>query len=366
MQAPLAIAVVLIVLALGAVCLLAPPWWQRAALVPLSIGLVAVAGMVVVRGCRMVQVAALVAVAIAWTQRDLPAQLPQPAVVVILPPDAEGHESVVAPKTVLDQLVVTPRSPGVVLSSSSYAMSADSVGARVVATYIVNALDDGPAVATLPLADARLEKVTVNKAAAFPIAPRPGSYAIPLPGKGRREIEVVFAVPYSGTDPDRELRFGVPECPVMRLKADLPGEARQAQVVGRIGRLTMTGGERVRLEVDMGAVKSLHIRWREGAGGQATVKVREGCIWDVSEAGAELTASYLARVDRGTISSLQFEIPAELDVLGVTTRSLDPTGVAAMREWTLGKEAAGLLPLAHRLPGADHRSGAGGPHWLAA
>ena len=110
----------------------------------------------------------------------------------------KGTSSVVAPKTVLDQLVVTPRSPGVVLSSSSYAIEADSVGGAVVATYIVNALDDGPAVATLPLADARLEKVTVNKAAAFPIAPRPGSYAIPLPGKGRHEIEVVFAVPYSG------------------------------------------------------------------------------------------------------------------------------------------------------------------------
>ena len=106
-QAPLAIAVVLIVLALAR-CACSPHPGGNAALVPLSIGLVAVAGMVVVRGCRMVQVAVLVAVAIAWTQRDLPAQLPQPAVVVILPPDAEGHESVVAPKTVLDQLVVTP------------------------------------------------------------------------------------------------------------------------------------------------------------------------------------------------------------------------------------------------------------------
>ena len=112
------------------------------------------------------------------------------------------------------------------------------------ATYIVNALDDGPAVATLPLADARLEKVTVNKAAAFPIAPRPGSYAIPLPGKGRHEIEVVFAVPYSGTDPDRELRFGVPECPVTAPEGRSSRRSRQAQVVGRIGRLTMTGGER--------------------------------------------------------------------------------------------------------------------------
>ena len=286
------------------------------------------------------------AVAIAWTQRDLPAQLPQPAVVVILPPDAEGRESVVAPKTVLDQLVVTPRSPGVVLSSSSYAMTADSVGARVVATYIVNALDDGPAVATLPLADARLEKVTVNKAAAFPIAPRPGSYAIPFLERAGTRSKSCSRSRTRGLTPIESCRFGVPECPVTRLKADLPGEARQAQVVGRIGRLTMTGGERVRLEVDMGAVKSLHIRWREGAGGQATVKVREGCIWDVSEAGAELTASYLARVDRGTISSLQFEVPAELDVLGVTTRSLDPTGVAAMREWTLGKKRPAFAPCA--------------------
>lgn len=341
----LAIAVVGIMLALGATSLLAPPWWQHAAVIPLSIGLVVVAAMVVVRGSRLVQVAVLVAVTGALTQSDLPAQLSPPALVVVLPPDAEGREFIVAPKTVLDQLIVMPHSPGVVLSSSNYAMTADAAGARVVATYIVNALDDGPAVATLSLADARLEKVTVNKATAFPVAPRPGIYSIPLPGRGRHEIEIVSTVPFSGTGSDRELRFGVPECPVTRLAVDLPGTARQVQVVGRIGRQTMTGGDRVQLQAEVGAVKSLHIRWREGGEGQATVKVREGCIWDLTETGAELTACYLARVEPGTISSLQFSIPAELDVLGVTARSLDPAGVAALREWTLGKEATGFRPL---------------------
>ena len=169
----------------------------------------------------------------------------------------------------------------------------------MVAKFTAYVLGEGEVVATLPLADARLEKVTVNKAPAFPAAPRPGMYTVPLSGKGRHEIEVSFAVPLGGTGPERELRFGVPECPATRITADLPASARQVQVVGRVGRRSSVDGDRVRLEAEVGAVKLLHLRWREGTGGTATVKVREGCVWELTEAGAELTASYLVRVEPG-------------------------------------------------------------------
>src|SRR5262249_55431034 len=148
-------------------------------------------------------------------------------------------------------------------------------------------------VATLPLADAKLERVTVDGTAAHPTSPRPGVYAVPLPGPGWHKIEVRFAAPVTGTGTERELRFGVPDGPVAKVTAELPAGVKQAQVVGRVGRQSVTAGERVRLEADAGAVKAVAVRWRDGVGGAASLKVREGCVWDVSESGAELTACYV-------------------------------------------------------------------------
>jgi hypothetical protein len=82
-----------------------------------------------------------------------------------------------------------------------------------------------------------------------------------------------------------------------------------------------------------------------GAAGTASLKVREGCVWDVTEAGAELTACYLVRVEQGTMGSLQINVPAELDTLSVVVRSLEIAGSAALRDWSLGKEEGGYRPL---------------------
>lgn len=344
-----ALLVVGLLLALGAVGLLGPPWWQRAVSIPLVTGLAGTAVMVIVRGRRAV--APLAAGLLALVHLDAIAQSTSPALVVVLAADAENEsgEVVLTPKSVLDRLAPAPVAPGVVLSRGVYSIRVDDAGARVIATYTAHALDEaaGEAIATLPLADARLEKVLVNGSAAYPTAQRQGVYTVPLPGKGRHELEISFAVPLGGTGAERELRFGVPECPTARVMADLPGAARQVQAIGRIGRRSSVDGERVKLEADLGAVKTVHLRWREGTGmgGTASVKVREGCVWDVSESGADLTACYLVRIERGTLGSLQFNIPAELDTMAVVVRSLDLTSTAALRDWTVGKEESGYRPL---------------------
>jgi hypothetical protein len=335
-------------LAVGAVFLLGPPWWQRAASVPLVVGLVGAAVVVVARGHRSrlpAAVATVVALCV-LAGSDTAAQPVAPAVVVILPPDANGREVVVAPKAVLDRLAAAARpvSPGVILTTAGYTATADDTTARVTAKFVAHAFDAG-AVASLPLADARLERVTVNGAAAFPAAPRPGVYTVPLPGGGRHEIEVRFTVAVSGAGTEREFRFGVSEGPTAKVVADLPGSASQALVVGRVGRQTVTSGPRVKLEADAGAVRAVQVRWRDGAGGTAAVKVREGCVWDVSETGAELTACYLVRIEQGTVSSLRYDVPAELEPLGVAVRSLEPGGTAALRDWSLDAENKGFRPL---------------------
>jgi hypothetical protein len=333
--------------ALAAAVHLGPPWWQRAALAPLVVGLAVAGGVVVVRGHRR-GIAVVGVVLAGWAAFDarITAQQPAPTTVILVSPDREGRETVAVPKTVLDRLAaIRPAAPGVVLTTAEYVATADDSSARVVAKFTAHALTGDEPVASLALPDARLERVTVNGANAFPATPRPGVYAVPLPGPGRHEIEVRFTVAIAGAGPEREVRFGIPEVPATRLIADLPGSARQAQAVGRIGRQVVAPGGRVRLEADLGPVKQFHARWRDGAGGAATIKVREGCIWDVSEDGAELTACYVVRVEQGTVTSVRFEIPAELEPLALAVRSLDPGGTAALRDWSLAPEQGGFRPL---------------------
>ena len=143
--------------------------------------------------------------------------------------------------------------------------------------------------------------------------------------------------------PERDVRFATPEVPEARLTASLPGGARQPVAVGRVGRqVVATGGERATLEADLGAAKTVHLRWREGAAGAAVVKVREACIWDVTESGADLTAAYLVRVEQGTVNVLRFDVPAELEVLRVAARTLDaPVGPLPLRDWAPAPEKAG-------------------------
>ncbi len=327
---------------------LGPPWWQRATISPLVLGLIVAGGMVIVRGhrSRLPAAACLAAFTCVLAATNTPAQSPASSTVVLLPPDREGQEMVVVPKAMLDRLAaIRPITPGVILTAAEYNVTADDTTARVIAKYTVHALPGSDPVAILSLPDARLDRVTVNATNSFTTTSRPGVYSVPLPGVGRHEIEVRFTVAVTGNGPEREIRFGVPEVPAARVIADLPSGAKQAQVVGRLGRQALTVGTRVRLESDLGAVKLFHARWRDGAGGTATVKVREGCIWDVSEDGADLTACYFVRVEQGTVSSLRFEIPSELEPLALAIRPLDAGGTAALRNWTIGDEQAGFRPL---------------------
>lgn len=329
-----------ILFAVGAASLLGPPWWQRAAIVPVTIGLLTAAGIVLVRSHRALGVAGVgIATVFAMSPSTTPAQPTTPAVVVILPQDADGRENVVAPKAVLDRLAAITRStpPGAIITAADYTLAVDDTTARVTAKLIAHAFGDTDATATIPLSDARLERVTVDGMQA-PVSQRPGVYTVPLPASGRHEIQIRFSIPLAGTGTEREFHFGVPECPTTRVVADFPTSARQIQLVGRVGKQSIVDGVQKHIEVDAGNIKTLQFRWREGGGGTALFKVREACIWDVSEKGAELTACYLTRIEQGTISILRFDLPGELEPIDVSLRPLDSSSAAALRDWSLGTE----------------------------
>jgi hypothetical protein len=345
-----------VVLALLAVEL-GPPWWARAAWPPLCAATVALAVVLVAVAVRTrAPVSGLAALllflipALAAT-----AQPATPATVLVLTTD-DGEE-VVAARATLERIdaLAKPQLPTPVVTAASYDVRADEAGARVTAKFVVYAFRPGDNTLSLPLGDARLESATVDGAPAFPTAPQPNTIAMALGGPGRHEVELRFAATVVATGADRDLRFGVPEVPESKLVASLPGAARQPVAVGRIGRQSVALGERTTVEADLGAVKTVHLRWREGAGGAATVKVREACVWDVTEAGADLTAAYIVRVEQGALAGVRFEIPAELEVLRVAARALDPPGgPIPLRDWTLAAEKAAfrLLRVDFQAPAA--------------
>lgn len=326
---------------------LGAPWWARVAWPPFctavgALVLVFVRVAVHARPGRAVAAAAGVLFALTAT-----AQPPAP-VTVLLVTDAEGREEVVAARATMERLdtLAKPQPPAAVVTAAEYDVRADDAGARVTAKFVVHAFRAGDNAVSLPLDGARLERATVDGAPAFPAAPRPDLYTVAVGGPGRHEVEVRFAATVTATGPDRELRFGAPEVPAARLTASLPGAARQPTLVGRVGRQTVATGDRTTVEADLGGARLVSLRWREGAGGAAVVRVRECGLWDVSESGADLTAAYLVRVEQGAAAGLRFEVPAELEVVRVAARTGDaPAAPVALRDWALGEAKGAFRPL---------------------
>jgi hypothetical protein len=336
-----------------------PPWWARVAWPSLCAATVALAVVLVAGAVRSrAPVSALAAVLLFLIPALVATAQPSvPATVLILTTDS--GEEIIAARATLDRIdaLAKPRPPAPVVTAATYDVRADGTGARVTAKFVVHAFRSGDNTLSLTLGDARLERATVDGAPAFPASPQPNTYTLAIGGPGRHEVELRFAATVTATGPERDLRFGVPEVPEAKLTAALPGAARQPVAPGRVGRQTVTtGGERTTLEADLGATKTVHLRWREGTGGAAKIQVREACVWDVTESGADLTAAYLVRVEQGALAGLRFEIPAELDVLRVAARTIDaPTGPVPLRDWALAAEKA-----AFRLLRVDFQAPASG------
>ncbi|MDY3563489.1 hypothetical protein R5W23_005100, partial [Gemmata sp. JC673] len=335
---------------------LGPPWWARVAWPVLCAALVGLARALVWATARRAVVAGLLIGAMALGSFGLIAQ-PPAAATVFIGAGGDGGEEVTAANALLERLdaLAHPTPPPPVATAAAYDVRADDTGAWVDARFVVYAFRPGDNVFALPLGDARLERVTVNGGPAFATAPKPDTYAVPLGAAGRYEIDVRFAATVTASGAERELRFGTPDVPDTKLTAVLPGAARQPQAPGRLGRQTAaTAGERTTIEADLGAVKHVHLRWREGVDGSAAVKVREACVWDVTDGGAELTAAYLVRVEQGTVAGLRVDVPAELEVLRVAVRAPDALGTApALRDWRLEPEKSGARPLQIDFQGAS-------------
>jgi hypothetical protein len=320
----------------GAAVLAGPPAWGRVGWPVVAVGLPAAAAVVVARGRAPAVAAGVLAFAVAGT-----AQPPAPDVVLVV--SGPTGDAVFVPPGLLAKLdaLTTPPPPAPVVVAADYDGKAEDGLARFTAAFAVQAFAAGDF--TLPLPDARLERVAVNGRPAVPTAAG-GKDAVPLPGPGRHAVEVRFAVPVAAAGGEREVAFAAPEVPAARLTFAAPPAARQLQAAGRFGeQKTPT---LARLDADLGGVKAVAVRWREGPGGAAKLAVREGCVWDVSAAGAVLTACYDIRPEAGAAAAYRFDLPPGLEPVRVAARGLDPTAAAvAVQSWTVGAEKGGVRAL---------------------
>jgi hypothetical protein len=330
---------IIALLALGAAFLTGPEAWQRAAFPPLLVALIGAAAIALRRGWNGKAAAILVAMTTSVAVAQSPSE---PSVVLLV------NDVAIVPQSLLDRLGTSATEPAIVFASASYSGRIDDGLARFTAKYKVHVLNDGEAAFELPLVDARLERVVVDGQPASPLASKADGYVIPLSGRGLRDVEVRFAAPIGATGAEREVRLGIPVAPDSSLDFTTPPTARQLQAVSR------NGAERIAKEKDatriaaaLGPVRTLHLRWREGpAGSAATLTLREGCIWDVSDSAHKLTACYQIQVKAGSVPGFRFDLPSNLEPTRVAVRSLDSILVpTVVRDWSIGKESNGVRPL---------------------
>ena len=220
--------------------------------------------------------------------------------------------------------------------------------------FSVYCFSDSPTTLVVPLGGVQLRTALLDGVTAFPRLAGAERYAFALRGRGMHSLGLQFEVPTpAGTE--REVRFTIPELPINALDIVGPPGAQQLQVLSGRGLQRVTPElDRLRLEVDLGRVGAVHLRWRQpGSEPAARPKVQEFGLWDVSEASVRLLAVYRYQFGASHASSLEYEVPAELEVASATVRALDDRatagGVVGLRD-LLRAPAAPRLRLDFQAP----------------
>src|SRR5262249_40401888 len=98
-----------------------------------------------------------------------------------------------------------------------------------------------------------------------------------------------------------------------------------------------------RLEVDLGRVSRLHVRWREEGkpSPPPTVLVREAYLWTIRPGGSNLSAPLHYTGGKGIMTQLAVDLPEGLEVrrVGVSRLPMGATDESGPRlhQWTLTK-----------------------------
>ena len=339
-----------VALALGLACWLAPSGWSVAVRPALATALGCLTLAIGRNPARKLVLPCIFAAALFCDSGQ--AQAPVAVVVYVLPGTKDSPERfrVLVPKTVLERLDTLRRSPlpDAVILSADYECLANGDAVTVRAKYAVQSQKDAEQMLSLPLGGVRLETVSLDGREAFPEAATAERFLIPIRGVGPHELIVRFTVPVQSEGIDRDAKFGTPDLPVAHVGFAAGPRGRQLDVPSRNG--AQSGSmDGLRVDAEQGGGRTIQLHWREGgavAGARPTLSVKEGAIWDLGEARAELTVACQYRVEGGTVGAVKIEWPGGVQPARVSLESGDGSAAASgIRNWTVGPVANGTAPI---------------------
>lgn len=207
----------------------------------------------------------------------------------------------------------------------------------------------------LPLGETRLRSVLLDGAVAYPKTAGIGRASLEIEGRGEHRIDLKSTVAITGTGPEREIRFGVPEAPITNLDFQIPSGFDQPQVLNwqAAQRLSADGRQ---LRADLGRARSIHLRWQQaGASAKAQVRVQEAAVWDLSRAASTLYAAFDYRFAQGSLQTLKIALPPDVEISKLEIRPGSMSGSFApslIRDWSVGADRVLSIELQTALSGA--------------
>jgi hypothetical protein len=302
--------------------------------------------------------------------------------VYLLPRTKQSDEKqiVLVPPDLIKQLDSTVRR-GIdglrqpVLISSRYEGSVTETTADLKAEYVVHCPKDDPVRFTLPLRGIQVKEALLDGApvalqyvkTVSPLAFE--GYQLEIKGRGTHALLMQFQAAVTVKGDDCDLKIDIPEVAQSRLTLDLQPGTSRPHVLACRGALRVTAlpaidGQSVtkgwHVEVDLGRVNNLHLRWRKEIGQpQApTMQVREGYLWIFRPDASSLSAVLQYTVTRGVVNGLEVELPEDLEVLSAAVGRLPGDGAdegsPRLRRWTVnttGRPRKLLLELQRPIPG---------------
>jgi hypothetical protein len=321
--------------------------------------------------------------------------------VYLVPGPAGGpdRETVLAPTALLERLRDAGRPPfapadSAVLVSATYEGKLIAKAVEFQAVYQVQVLAAAGANLALPLDGVQLHgDVLVDGARTLPVAsvqrpeggPEKTVYLLEVRGPGKHKVELRFRVPVTarGSSPSegsgaerpdgprparddgrlRSFKFTAPRLLQNRMTLALPADAAHPHVVALHGSQRWTrDASGTRLELELGGLAGpVQVLWYQETRPprEPRVEYRDAWLWDLRVDASQLTGLVVWNVSGAPVTSLELNLPANLEVRSVEAQRAPGSGrdpvaeiPVRLRDWRVERPAAGAHRLHLELAGA--------------
>jgi hypothetical protein len=271
---------------------------------------------------------------------------PEPLAVFLVPSMDDAPEKqlvLLSPETLKRLDDIGRRTPAgsleAVLLSANYEASVVGNLADFRAEYRAYSFAD-KANLNIPLSGVELKDGTIVDGVPTLPYPTPNGYTLPLKERGLHSIVMRFQARLIVADDEREIQFGIPKLVECRLNVIVPDKSEGLVVVSALGQQQRPRASTTRLQVDLGRVGSLHVRYRaaDRAPAPALVQVREAFFWDLRQPIDTLTGVLQYSIKKGTLAQLTLALPEGLEVRQIDVQPLDspaPRETPRLKNWHL-------------------------------